>query len=51
MKRLVENFDQFMTQASLAQTGNPYIFGINPKKKKAKSTKNKKLIKSKQPKA
>jgi hypothetical protein len=31
-----ESFDQFMRQAQVAQSGNPYWFGRNPKPKKAK---------------
>lgn len=48
MKRLVENFDQFLQQASIAQTGDAFTFGMNPKKKKNKRAKSKKQIKSKQ---
>ena len=38
-----ESFDQFMRQAQVAQSGNPYWFGRNPKpnrkpKVKTKST-------------
>ena len=31
-----ESFDQFMRQAQVAQSGNPYWFGRNPKPKNAK---------------
>jgi hypothetical protein len=47
---IVENFDQFLQQASIAQTGDPRIFGLNPKKKKQKPAKSKPKPKSKQPK-
>lgn len=30
---IIENFDQFLQQASLAQIGDPKVFGANPKKK------------------
>jgi hypothetical protein len=34
-----QGFDQFMRQAQVAQSGNPYWFGRNPKPKlKPKST-------------
>lgn len=34
-----ESFDSFMRQAQVAQSGNPYWFGRNPKPKlKTKST-------------
>ena len=43
-----ESFDQFMRQAQVAQSGNPYWFGRNPKagpkpKKKSTLVKKKKL--------
>jgi hypothetical protein len=42
-------FDRFMRQAQVAQSGNPYWFGRNPKPKKTepKLSANSKLIKNK----
>lgn len=37
MNRIVENFDQFIQQASITQVGDPKIFGKNPKAKKKKN--------------
>lgn len=37
-----ESFDQFMRQAQVAQSGNPYWFGRNPKPKKARPRADKK---------
>lgn len=48
MKRIVENFEQFLQQASISQTGDPNIFGLNPKKKGSKVKKSKPKLKSKQ---
>jgi hypothetical protein len=45
-KRIVESFQaftQFMQQAQVAQSGNPYWFGHNPRKKKKPLPKKKKL--------
>ncbi len=47
-KRIVENFDQFLQQASLSQTGDPNVFGLNPKKKGKIVKKSKPKVKSKQ---
>lgn len=43
------SFDQFMRQAQVAQSGNPYWFGRNPKAKKKNPTLNQKstLVKNK----
>jgi hypothetical protein len=37
-----ESFDQFMRQAQVAQSGNPYWFGRNPKLKRARPKADKK---------
>lgn len=39
MGRIVENFDQFLQQASLAQVGDPNIFAESRKKKPKKAKK------------
>ena len=36
-------YDRFMQQAQVAQSGNPYWFGLNPKKSKKSKTKKQKL--------
>jgi len=42
------SFDQFMRQAQVAQSGNPYWFGRNPKPKKKPNPKQKStLVKNK----
>jgi hypothetical protein len=45
MKKLVESFQtftQFMQQAQVAQSGNPYWYGLNPRKKTKSQSKTKK---------
>jgi hypothetical protein len=49
MKHLVESFDSFMQQASIAQNGNSGWIGSNPKVKRKKTLKVKPKPKSKQP--
>jgi len=46
-KVIIENFDQFMQQASIAQLGDPKVFGSNPKKKTVKFKRRKLRIKPK----
>lgn len=48
MGQIVENFDQFIRQASISQVGDPNIFGLNPKKKPNLRKKSRTKPKSKQ---
>lgn len=49
MGRIVENFTQFLQQAAISQTGDPFIFGKNPKKKPKGPKKSQVKAKPKQP--